>query len=480
MYPLSQSPVKEVTFGQALKLSLDNYYDVLKTQVGGLGTEEYLQLKLVADPVDLSDKRASESGYKWFSYYNLLNRSDLSIMPEPVAGGVQTAVAEFADVYGIFLRRLRHFVVKKNLSQEDQKAIADIDVTLASLKKEMMEFAVLDRTNWKNYAEAMGFDVGDMTAYVQWSGIYGHLREIEQRVRAIRASEFDKKTILDKQYPDPDDRAIVDAEAAFENPVTRLRYPIFPDFEYPNGDEFNVQYLALLPLGSTALFDDRRVVTWNMTIPNIKSNAAGAMSASLDNSTSESKTITTDWKASASARYGFIKVKANASDHRRIQEDFDKGTKVTIGSKASFKVQIKFGPWFDDSLFEHKRVKENIYDFEEFFGEKGSLLYYPKALILVRGFNVEFQSTQKWVYDYKRKFSVSGGGGFNAFGINFGGSASYSKNVHEHKVDQSDTSLKISDDDETIRFVGYTVKKNTVYSDVVDSLLDRDVRSLDG
>ena len=29
------SPVKPVDFGTALKFSLDNYYDLLKTQVGG-------------------------------------------------------------------------------------------------------------------------------------------------------------------------------------------------------------------------------------------------------------------------------------------------------------------------------------------------------------------------------------------------------------------------------------------------------------
>ena len=58
MYAKINSPVKDVDFGEALKLSLDNYYDLLKTNVGALASNEFLQLKLVADPLDLSDKGA--------------------------------------------------------------------------------------------------------------------------------------------------------------------------------------------------------------------------------------------------------------------------------------------------------------------------------------------------------------------------------------------------------------------------------------
>jgi hypothetical protein len=80
--PTPASPVRDVTFGQALNLSLDSYYDILKAQVGGLATEEYLQLKAVADAIDIS------SHYTWFSYYNLLQRSDQAIEPTPVSGVV--------------------------------------------------------------------------------------------------------------------------------------------------------------------------------------------------------------------------------------------------------------------------------------------------------------------------------------------------------------------------------------------------------
>ncbi len=42
-----ESPIKPVSVGKALNVTLDNYYDLIKAQVGGLKTQEFLQLKLL-------------------------------------------------------------------------------------------------------------------------------------------------------------------------------------------------------------------------------------------------------------------------------------------------------------------------------------------------------------------------------------------------------------------------------------------------
>ena len=46
---------------------------------------------------------------------------------------------------------------------------------------------------------------------------------------------------------------------------------------------------------------------------------------------------------------------------------------------------------------------------KNFFGQKETLLYYPTALIVIRGFRVEFKNSQEWTYDYKRSFSAEYG-----------------------------------------------------------------------
>lgn len=465
----ASSPVRDVTFGSAMKISLDHYYDLLKQQAGGLQAEEFLQLKLAADTLDLSDdKKPSEGGYTWFSYYNLLNRSDKAIEPQPVAGEYQVGLETVAAHYERFLRQLRKFVVTKVLSPEEQLAIADIDKALDSLKRDALAFYVQDKTQWALAAEAMGFNVGDWGAYIQWSNTFGHIRNINRIVGEIQMNEFKRKTILDRQYPTPADKEVVQAEFDFESPYMRLRYPTYPDFVYPEGDQFNPVYLARLPMGSTALFDDRRTATWDKTLPSIKSSAGGAFTATMTRSTTESSSMSTDWSGSGSAGYGWIRVNASASQHVAIQEEFSRGQSVTIAAKAVTRVNTSFPGWFKPTLFKHKHVLENPLEFQEFFGPRGSLLYYPTALILVRGFEAKFDSSQAWTYDYERKFNASSGGGFSVFGISFGASSSYSEHVKEHKVDRAGTSLTIGDDKDTLRFVGYAVKKNDVLSDPVD------------
>lgn len=464
---MPDSPVKEVRFGSALNLSLDHYYDLLKGKIGKLESDEFLQLKLVADSIDLSDKDFKDRGYKWFSYYNLLRRADRAIDPQPVEDTLMASGANLTDVYATFLRVLRRYVVKKHLSPAEQQKIADLDTVLESLKEQIDDLALRDRKRWKEIAAGMGYGETDMAAYVQWSSKSGNLRKIEEKIRRIKDVEFDKKTILDRQYPEAADRDIVDAEFAFEDPSMRLRYPIHPDYEYNNGGQFSLEYLALLPLGSTALFDDRHVQVFDKTLTTIITSGAGAFSGKMDRTTQTSTSIETDWKANASGSYGLFSAKASASEYKKIEEDFSKATAVTLSAQAAFKVKINYPSWFRPDLFKNKRVRENIRDFEEFFGADGTLLYFPTELVLVRGFSTEFEHKEAWTYDYKRNFSASGGGSFGIGGFSFGAAASYSKNEKEHTVDQAGTKLTMADDPSTLRFIGFVVKKNDVMKETV-------------
>src|SRR3974377_1168414 len=161
---MASSPVQDVTFGQALSISLNNYYDLLKGQVGTLAADEYIQLKLVADAIDISRKK-----YPWYSNYNLLIRSDQAIAPTPVTGVVGTAVSTLWAVYERFLRKLRTYVVQANLSPDEQKQVNALDVDMDGIKTEISKYYMLDRANWKIYADLMGYSVGDNNAYFNWA-----------------------------------------------------------------------------------------------------------------------------------------------------------------------------------------------------------------------------------------------------------------------------------------------------------------------
>lgn len=454
------SQVRPISIPDALSISLNNYYDLLKMQVGGLVADEYLQLKLVADPVDIDDAK-----YRFFSMYELLNRSDLAIEPMPVSGTIMTAADRLHQVYGRFLQRLRGYVVRNELSAEEQEQIDTLDLSMDRNKKKRGEYALEERLRWREWAEAMGYEIGDEIRYQQWTAAYGNSAQISALMSEFKRLLFDRKTILDREYADPEDREIVDAEFEFESEAMRIRYPTGHDYMYPGYESWTLQYLAGLTAVSTATFDDRRAMTWNVSIERMKTIVAGAFDASWDQTTGASSSITTDWGASGSVGYGPFSASASASEHVSIQEDFKKMTGIGLSAKAAYKVQIIYPGWFRSSLFRHKRVKDNIRDFQDIFGEQGTLRYYPTHLILIRGFSTSFKSSQNWSYDYERKFNASAGGGFSVLGISFGSKGKYGKHVEEHKIDKQNTELKISDGEDTLRFVGYVVKKNKVWDD---------------
>jgi hypothetical protein len=479
----ADSPVRPISVGDALKISLDNYYDLLKTHVGGLAANEFLQLKLVADILDVSLDwpPAAPVGahfYPWFSYFNMLERADRSIVPAPVSAGVETGVEKLSSIYGQFLQKLRGYVVKTTLPDAERAKIADYDKSIESLQDQNLAYVLKDRANWVTYANAMGLSVTDNSAYVQWAGANGHLQTIQSNVNQIQSIQFDIHTILDHEYKNADDRVVVEAEANFTNPAMRLRYPLYPDYKYDAGRTFTVGYLGMLPIGSTAQFDDRLAMSFAPALDEIKAGGAGGFGTKWTRQTDESSSINTDWGTDSVGGWGVLGARVSASDAKQINEDFSKTTEIDLSAKAAFKINIIYPSWFDPTLFEHRHVKENIHDFDAFFASGGSLLYYPISLVAVRGFAVNFTSSQSWTYDYKNQFSSSGSGGLTCLGYSFGPSVHYNSDVHDHKIDQTGTSLTFLDDDATVRFVGYAVKKVTVGQTAASAAVEKALAAL--
>jgi len=259
MYRAGSDPVQPISLSSALKTSLDNFYDLLKTSAG-VAQNELLQLRLAADLLDISDDRtpASKGGYEWFTYHNLLDRSDKQILPSPVSpdpNGAQVNANMLSTVYGAFLQKLRGFVVKTALSADDQKKVADINGLITQDKIQYEKLAKDDRDRWVQHCLDTGGDVTDRNAYLSWSAAWGNMREIKTTLDDLKDQYFSLKTILDRQYKDPSDRAIVDAEFDYNNLLMKASYPNKPDFDYSDGDKFDIVYLINLGTSGTGAFD---------------------------------------------------------------------------------------------------------------------------------------------------------------------------------------------------------------------------------
>ncbi len=163
--------VQQIKLNDAMKITLDNYYDILKAQAGGLGAKEYIQVKLVADGVDISDKvlqNENETSYEWFSYRNLRNRSDKAIDPNMVDDTVFTGAVQLSDVYGKFLSRLSSLTNIVDLSTDDQSKIIGYGADKDYNNDKIKELREKDELAWLGFCRITGADERDPFAKLNW------------------------------------------------------------------------------------------------------------------------------------------------------------------------------------------------------------------------------------------------------------------------------------------------------------------------
>ena len=440
------------------------FYDVVKEQLGSLGSLQFIQIKAVAEQLDIS------KSYPWFGYYNYLNRTDLLLEPVPVSDTMSASGRTLSEEYGRFVNAAMEFVEVKELDPETIAKIDDLLIRQENCRIEVERLVDRDYTSWEKYASRRGIPLGDSGAFQQWSNAYGHASELAKLQAQILNIAGDIARLRSREFSNPDQKEIKDTYNQVVSPGSRIRYPRRTDTEYP-GVQFSLPYLAGLPYGSTALYDDRHVVFPDRSIEEVTSGTIGAFSVQFDRHREASSAMSQDWGVSGGASYGWFSVSANASSHTQISEDFRKTSSVTIGAKSCSAIPANARPWFTQNLFKNKIIVDNAASFGRYFGAAGTLLYYPVSLIVVRGFTVKFKSSQSWTYDYQHNFSTGGSGSMRAFGIGWGGGYSYSESHAEHKVEQSGDELIFSDGDNTLRVIGFVAQKNQQLIDSINSEL---------
>jgi hypothetical protein len=444
------------------KTTMDLFYQFAKEQIGNLQASQYIQLKTVADPFDVSLK------YKYYSYYNYLLRSDTILEPNPLNDQFVTSDRTFSVEFGRFLDTAVSLIEKKELDPATIQKINDKSILRDNIRKRIKELVREDSADWRDYCENRGIPFGDSTAYTQWTNSYGNGNEISQKQKDLRATEGDLALLRSKEYADPDSKEIKTTYDQYVSVASRIRYPTRPDTEYPNGSSFSWPYLAGLPSGDGPLFADRSVVFPQMSMDDIVSTGAGSFSVNVTSSTKATSSMSNDWSANGSISYGWFGVSASASSQTQIKEEFSKTTGFDISCQALYAIPLDASNWFKPEIFKNGIIVKNGKIFERFFGPQGSLLYYPRSLIVMRGFKIKFKSSQNWTHDYVHDFSSRGSGSIRVFGIGLGGGYSKHEHQEEHKIEQNGDELTFSDGDNTFRVVGYICQKNQPLHDLFD------------
>lgn len=465
--------IKEVDAAEDFGLTLNQFYSIVKQQIGNIQSQQYIQLQATALPFDV------DLEYKWFSYGNINRFFDIRLDPAPIADTITLlGGAKLSAEYLIFIADILALVEMKELDKETLSKIDELSTKVLNNGSRIGGLLDKRALDWAQYAQASMVERGSSASFNHW--IQGHwaTREINDLQKEQARDQALVSALRLKKYADPSHQAVVDAYEAATSSASRMRYPRFPDKEYVEDvAKFGPVFFAALADNDSNLFSNRQLMTPGSSLSDITTSNLGGFSDIITRQSVANSTITTDWSAKASAGYGPFSFTADVNSHTQIKDDFSHLQSITVGATSLQAVAIDASSWFNPSMFSHPLVLSNKALFDRYFGEKGSLLYYPTNIIIARGMNLKFSSTQDWQYDYESSFSAGGNASAKVFGIKFGGGGKYSQAKKEQKVEKRGNELTLSDG-ENIRILGYIATKNTAFSDSIKSEAENKLDSL--
>lgn len=451
------------------KASFDLFYEFVKGQIkSDIKQNEYIQIQTIAEPLDVNGK------YPYFSLFNYLSKVDQLLAPTPLSDKFTiTDHTLYAEYYN-FVETALSLIEASALPPEIIKQITQKTVLCDNLKADIRRLVREDAAGWKDYSSLRGIPYGDLSQYFQWSNRYGNANDIESDAKSLASIYGDLEKLRRMEYQNPAQREIKDTWDKLVSAGARIRYPRMEDGAYPDQKNFSLPYLATLPTGDTAVFADRAVIYPQMTPDTLATTPSGGFTVSFNKSRTAKDSMASDWSGSLSGSYGWFSASVNASESTTISQEFSHTEEVKLGCKSCYVALTQNPSWFNSNLFSNEIILKNPNTFLRFLGQGGSLLYYPKGLIIMRGFSISFKSKNGWKYDYIHDFSASGSASARFFGIGLGGGYSRHEHQENHIVETNGDELTFRDGDSTLRVVGYMAQKNTalistVFQDIVSS-----------
>ncbi len=455
-------PVQEIEPLKDFNLTIDHFYGIVKAQIG-VPANQFLQMQAMAVPLDVSIETP------WFSFGVLNSKMDVAIEPVPVSEQLVTYPdARLSKTYQAFLADLLSLIEMRELPKEVLDRIDELETRINNNGSRIDILQQAQTQAWESYAVASGISPGDLAVRRHWEAGQARTAQLED----LRQEQLRDQAIIQslrlQQYNDPQDQAVLDGWAALTGLGSTMRYPRFEDNLYvEERAKFSPLYFATLPPWDSAQFIHRQLVKPEEALATIASSDLGHFTESVTRENSNSSTIVTDWSIRGKGGWGPFKVRASASSHEQIKEDFASTQTIEVGARSLQAIELDATSWFRPDLFKHPLVAKNRNLFERYFGPKGSLLYYPTHLVMVRGMSLKFVSSQAWTYDYDRSFSTSGSGSARIFGFGFGAGGNYGRAEKRQIAHKEGNELLLDDGEANIRVLGYWLAKTTVFEESV-------------
>lgn len=431
-----------------LKNVMDLYYSWLIQMIGPKGNDKIALLSTIVTHDVIKDAPL----YTNYIYRQFADRT-ISVSPEDFGAGntndrYSRVYRQIIDIAATDL----YASAKLTPKQEQQVDLYTGNITEAV--EEIKNIRIESNRSWLEYAKQAGLQPGTPTYDLERAKYYQpYIALIKDQRQKIVTAQAKKKAIwlsvFKNDIPGRELAEIYERTIAEDN---KQSLPTDINIEKKYG-------LDPITIGAAAdsgifAFETELGLLPSGTLTRIL-DMTGVRGETFKRNVTETHNHDSEWHASASGGWGLWHASASASEEHHFRQSLQNLESISISCDFMGEYWVGRRDWFSSTILTNKYVTEAIKQNPSYAARLALCI---SSLIIVRGLKVKYifknvNDTAVW-----SSYNYSGGGGYGAFGIDFGSvGGGSSGNSYDHVVDTTDKSVTFFDGKDVCRLLALRV-----------------------
>lgn len=431
-----------------IKNVLDLYYSWLIAMIGPKGTDKIALLSTILTH-DV-DKEAP-----LYTNYIFRGFADRTISVSPEDFGKGNANDRFSRIYrNIIEVAASDLYASAQVSPDQQKALDKWDGDITEAVREIKGIRQESLKDWVDYANNAGLKPGTPQYDLERAKFYQpYISLIKSQRQKITVAQAKKRSIWLSVFKN--DKAAQQLSDIYERTVA-----IENQQSLPADSSIEPKYkLDPITIGAAAdagmdAFETELGLLPSGNLTKIL-DAKGQRGAEFLKNTQETHNHDSEWHASASGRWGLWSASASASQEQHFRQSLSHLESVSISCDFMGEYWVNRKDWFSSTILTNKYVADVLKNDQS---SAARLAQCITSAIVVRGLRVKYKfrdvnDTAIW-----SSYNYGGGGGYGAFGINFGSiGGGSSGGSYDHVVNTDEKSVTLFDGPNVCRLLALRV-----------------------
>lgn len=427
----------DITAAQStIKNVVDLYYSWLIDMIGPKGKDKIALLSTIVTH-DI-DKAAP-----LYSNYIFRQFADRTISVSPEDFGAGNTTDRYSRIYrNVIETAASELYAKGELTGPQTDQLNSYSGEITAAVTEIKNIRKLSNSEWRAYAKEVSIPPNTPQWDLEQAKFYQPYIALirDQRDRIVRAQSKKRAIWLSVFKDDPEGKALANIyeRTIAEDSMQALPSDLITEQKY-GLDPVNIGMAA--DSGIYA-FEKELGILPSGTLTKIL-EMSGVRGATFEHNVVETHNHDSEWHTSGSGGWGLWSASASAQQENHFRQSLSNLENISISCDYLGEYWVNRKDWFSSTILKNKYVVEVLANDVQ---SAALLANCIASLIIVRGLKVTYKFKNVADTEVWSSYAYSGGGGYGAFGINFGKvSGGGSGNQYDHVIDTAERSVTFSD-----------------------------------